>query len=117
MALNPGDSNITNVMRKYGRLSKDGTIVIDELTMETNYVFLIMEKGETYYSNVAYKLITTLAADLGDIVREGTDKWNAAKSTLKFDWHKDTFEQPPHLQAAQSHTALRSAKAVSRHLC
>lgn len=102
MALNPEDSNITNVMRKYGKLSEDGTVVIDELTMETEYVFLIMEKGETYYSNVAFKLITTLSADLGVIVRERTDKWNSAKSALKFDWHKDTFEQPPHLQAYYS---------------
>lgn len=102
MALNPEDSNIKNAMRQYGKLSDAGSVVIDNLAMETQYVFLIMEKGETYYSKVAYKLITTLSADLGNIVRAGTDKWNAAKSTLKFDWHKDTFDQPPHLQAYYS---------------
>lgn len=99
MALNPDDENIEKTMRKYGQLSDDGTITINDMTMETRYVFVILEKGEQYYSPVGYKSVTTLAADLGDIVREGTDKWNAAKARIYFDWHKDRFEQPPHLMA------------------
>ena len=102
MALNPEDATIKEAMRKYGRLSEDGTIVMSGLSLETKYVFVIMEKGETYYSKVAYKLVTTLSAELGNIARAGSDRWNAAKEALKFDWHKDTFDQPPHLQAYYS---------------
>ena len=99
MALNPEDENIGNAMKKYGKIASDGTITFDGLTMESSYVFLILEKGEVYYSPIAYKLIKTLAVDLGEIVREGTDKWNTARSQVHFDWHKDKFDQPPHLMA------------------
>ena len=93
MALNPDDENITRCMRKYGPLSADGTITITEMTMETQYVFVILEKGDTYFSKAASKMAKTLAADLGEIVREGTDKWETQKARISFDWHKDYFEQ------------------------
>lgn len=102
MALNPEDENIRKAMNTYGPLNADGTITLSGLTMETEYVFVILEKGEKYYSKIGYIKVTTLAADLGEIVREGTDKWNAAKSRIRFDWHKDAFEQPPHLMATYS---------------
>ena len=102
MALNPEHENIVSAMRKYGRLAEDGTITFDGLTMETSYVFLIMEKGEQYYSPVVSKLIKTLAADLGNIVREDTPEWNAAKNTIGLGWHRDEFNQVPHLGAYYS---------------
>lgn len=92
MALNPEDENITKVMRNYGPLASDGTITIDGMTMETQYVFVILEKGEKNYSKIGYKMITTLAADLGTIVREGTPEWEAAKASVVIDWNKNQFE-------------------------
>lgn len=100
MALNPEHENIVSAMRKYGRLAEDGTITFDGLTMETSYVFLILEKGEQYYSPVGYKLIKTLAADLGEIVREGSAEWNAAKNAVKLEWHKQKFDAPMGLMAS-----------------
>lgn len=100
MAINPDDENITACMRKYGRLAEDGTITIDDMTMETTYVFIILEKGELYYSPVGYKLIRTLAADLGEIVREGSAEWNAAKNAVKLEWHKQKFDAPMGLMAS-----------------
>jgi len=92
MALNPEDENIAKVMRHYGSLSSDGTITVDGMTMETQYVFVILEKGEKNYSKIGYKMITTLAADLGTIVREGTPEWEAAKASVVIDWNKNQFE-------------------------
>lgn len=93
MALNPDDENIVKCMRKYGSLSSDGTLTISDLTMETQYVFVILERGETYFSKAASKTAKTLAADLGEIVRKGTAKWEAEKARISFEWHKDYFEQ------------------------
>lgn len=92
MALNPNDENITRAMSKYGSLAADGTITIDGLTMETDYVFVILEKGASLYSKVGYLKVTTLAADLGEIVVEGSDKWLAAKETVKLDWIQNAFQ-------------------------
>ena len=93
MALNPDDENIQRCMRKYGQLSADGTITITDMTMETQYVFVILEKGDTYFSKAASKTATTLAADLGQIVREGTPQWEADKARINIDWEEEYFEQ------------------------
>ena len=92
MALNPDDENITRAMNKYGPLKEDGTIVIEGLTMETDYAFAILEKGEKYYSPIGYIKVTTLAADLGEIVKEGTPAWEAARNSAVIKWHKNQFE-------------------------
>ena len=92
MALNPDDENITKAMNKYGPLKEDGTIVIEGLTMETDYAFAILEKGEKYYSTIGYIKVTTLAADLGEIVKEGTPTWEAARNNAVIKWHKNQFE-------------------------
>ena len=94
MALNDDDENITKAMKKYGELGADGTIVFEGLTMETEYIFMILEKGDKFYSKAGYKKITTLAADLGVIVREGSDQWNAAKSSVGLDWIQSAFNAP-----------------------
>lgn len=93
MALNPDDENIQKCMRKYGPLSADGTITISDMTMETQYVFVILEKGQTYFSKAASKTAKTLAADLGEIVREGTPQWEADKARITIDWEEEYFEQ------------------------
>lgn len=93
MALNPENENIKNAMSKYGKIAEDGTITFDGLQMESAYVFLIMEKGDVYYSPIAYKLIKTLAVNLGNIVREGSDKWKQALSDIQIEWFKDRFHQ------------------------
>lgn len=92
MALNPDDENISRCMLAHGALAADGTITIEGMTMETEYVFVILEKGEKNYSRIGYKKIKTLAADLGTIVREGTAEWNAAKNSVNIEWHKHMFE-------------------------
>ena len=102
MALNPDDENITKAMNKYGQIAADGTLTVTDLTMETTYVFIILEKGESYYSQAAKTEAATLAADLGVVVREGTDQWKAARNTIGLGWHKDKFNQVPHLGAYYS---------------
>ena len=92
MALNPDDEYITKAMNKYGALSADGLITADGLTMETDYVFVILEKGASLYSKVGYLKVTTLAADLGEIVVEGSDKWNAGKASVNIEWIQSGFK-------------------------
>ena len=93
MALNPDDKNITSARARYGDIGSDGLITFDDLTMETEYVFVIMEKGEVYYSNAKNTYVKTLAANLGTIVREGEAKWTAQKERIVIDWKKDSFVQ------------------------
>ena len=93
MALNPDDENIQKCMRKYGPLSEDGTLTVTDMTMETKYIFVILEKGENYYSPIGYKSATTLAADLGQIVKEGTERWNQDRDRIVIDWEEEYFEQ------------------------
>ena len=98
MALYPDDENIVKCMSKYGELGADGTITFDGLTMETEYIFMILEKGAENYSKTGYLKITTLAADLGVIVREGTDTWNNAKSSIQLDWIQSAFRSAANSQ-------------------
>lgn len=93
MSLYPEDENIVRAMNKYGSLSSDGVITIDGLTMETEYVFVILEKGENAYSHVGYIMVKTLAADLGNVVKEGTDAWNTGKASVQIEWLKNSFQQ------------------------
>ena len=76
MALNPDDENILRCMRKYGELSEDGSITITDMTMDTKYVFYILQKGEQYYSEAGYGSATTSKIKLGDVVEQNTQKWN-----------------------------------------
>ena len=92
MALNFDDENITKTMKKYGEIGPDGTIVFEGLTMETEYIFMILEKGEQFYSKAGYKKVKTLAADLGTIVTEGSQQWNDARSSVKIDWVESAFK-------------------------
>ena len=92
MAANPDADQIVEVMKRNGALAEDGTITVNELAMSTNYVFIILAKDESgKYSKAAYKKFTTLAADLGDLVAEGTDKWNEALGKIRIEWIEESF--------------------------
>jgi len=94
MALNPDDERIARAMRKYGEIASDGTISFSELAIESQYVFVILEKDEqNKYSKAKHLMIRTLSADLGVIVREGSDQWNKARDAVKIEWHAEEFEQ------------------------
>lgn len=94
MACYPDDENIVRIMNKYGEISEDGTLVVDDLTMSTDYVLMVLAKDESgLYSKGAYKKITTLAADLGTIVREGTETWSTAKSQIEINWIEEAFQK------------------------
>lgn len=92
MASYPEDDNIRSAMKKYGSIASDGTFTATGLNVSTNYVLMVLAKNdEGKWSAGAYKMITTLAADLGTVVREGSAEWNQAKSQIKIDWKKEKF--------------------------
>lgn len=104
MAANPDAEQITAVMRRNGAVSEDGTIKLNELSMSTNYVFLVLAKdAEGKFSKAGYKKFTTLAADLGDLVQEGTDKWNEAKGKINIDWIEEAFYTPENSNLSASY--------------
>lgn len=105
MALNPEDDNIRKAMNKYGAIAADGTITIDGLQMETQYVFAILEKGETNFSKIGCLIVETLKADLGEIVVEGSAQWNAARETVKIEWLKSHFS-PAESSMSSAHYAF-----------
>jgi len=104
MAANPDAEQITAVMRRNGAVSEDGTIKLNELSMSTNYAFLVLAKdAEGKFSKAGYKKFTTLAADLGDLVQEGTDKWNEAKGKINIDWIEEAFYTPENSNLSASY--------------
>lgn len=106
MAVYPEDEAITKVMRANGDISEDGKIVITGLRMEEEYHMMILAKDENgVYSKGAYKKLSTLAADLGNIRLEGSDIWNEAKAGIQFQWLEDMF-QPAASQAMMARYAF-----------
>ena len=93
MSLNPDDDHIRKAMNKHGELSADGKILMTDLQMDTEYAFIILEKGETDYSKGVGTKIKTLEAELGTVVTEGTEQWNNAKSSIQILWNEEKFEQ------------------------
>ncbi len=92
MALYPGDSNITRAMNK--SIFEDGILSMDELTVDTQYVLLVLAKDESgEYSKAGFTRFRTLAADLGTIVRAGTETWNATKAQVSIKWHENKFRK------------------------
>lgn len=92
LAANPDAEPVQKVMKANGPIAEDGTITVRDLTMSTHYVFIVLAKDESgNYSKAAYKKFTTMAADLGDLVQEGTDKWNDAKSKITLKWIEESF--------------------------
>ena len=94
MACYPDDENIVKCMNKYGKIGEDGILDVYDLSMTTDYVIMVIAKDESgLYSKGGYKMITTLAADLGTIVRTDSDEWNAAKELVGIDWVEEKFEK------------------------
>lgn len=94
MALYPEDENIAKCMSKYGPVSDEGTLSVDNLTMNTEYIIMVLAKDASgLYSKGGYKMITTLSANLGNIVRTGSEQWNAAKEQVNIDWIESMFKK------------------------
>ena len=92
MALYPQDENIVKVMNRHGKVGADGKIKFTGLARNCQYILVACAKDKNgNYSKAGYKMIVTLSADLGNIVREGSDKWNAAKSAIEIGWKQDRF--------------------------
>ena len=92
MSLYPQDVQITKCMSRYGEIESDGTITFKGLDRKTEYIFVVLAKdSKGLYSQAGYKLVVTLSANLGTIVREGSDQWNAAKSQVNIEWLTDRF--------------------------
>ena len=92
MALYPEDSNIIRAMNK--SVFADGVIKMEELTGDTQYVLMVLAKDDSgEFSKAGFVRFRTLAADLGVIVRAGTDTWNAAKNQVQITWHEDRFRK------------------------
>ena len=91
MASHPDHEQIVRSMNA-NPLSADGTLTATELMMETDYVVMVLAKDESgKYSKGGYKKFTTLAADLGVVVREGSDQWTAVKNQVKLEWIDKAF--------------------------
>lgn len=93
MATYPEDDAISSVMRAHGNFASDGTIKITGLRLEEEYVMLVLAQDESgLFSKAAYKKVTTLAADLGEVRTEGSDLWNTARNSIVLDWIEESFE-------------------------
>lgn len=94
MACYPDDEHIKKAMSKHGDVAEDGTLNLEDLNMSTQYVLMVLAKDESgLYSKGGYKLFTTLAADLGTIVREGSEQWNTVKAQVEIDWIEESFHK------------------------
>lgn len=92
LALYPQDEHITKCMKTYGKVGSDGTITFSGLDRKSEYIFVISAKdSKGLYSQAGYKLVVTLSANLGTIVREGSAQWNATKEQIKIDWILEKF--------------------------
>lgn len=95
MAANPDAEAIASVMRQNGTIASDGTLTVTGLKMKTEYIFMVLAKDDKgQYSKGGYKKFTTLEADLGEMVAEGTEKWNEAKNSIVLDWIDELFMLP-----------------------
>ena len=104
LAANPDAEPVQKVMKTNGPIAEDGTITIKELSMSTDHVFIVLAKDESgKYSKAAYKKFTTMAADLGDLVQEGTDKWNEAKNQITLKWIEGSFHTPENSNMSASY--------------
>lgn len=95
LAANPDCEQVVAAMKRCGKIAEDGTVTLDELSMNTEYVFIVLAKDETgKYSKAAYKKFTTLSANLGEIVQADTDKWKDALSKINIEWIEEAFAAP-----------------------
>ena len=106
LAVYPDYDAIASVMRAHGDFSENGEITITGLRLEEEYVMVVSAiDAEGKASHVGYKKIKTLAADLGNVAVEGSERWIAAKNTIRFEWLENAF-QPAASQAMMARYAF-----------
>lgn len=92
MACYPDDENIRRAMNSYGEIAEDGTLVVDELNINTQYALMVLAKDENgLYSKGGFKQILTMAADLGNIVVTDSEQWKAVKQQVEIKWNENAF--------------------------
>lgn len=90
IALYPDDSDIKRAMSLHKL--ENGVLTMTGLKTETVYFVIVLAKDhEGKYSKAGYWQFTTLAADLGNIVREGSAEWESVKSRVNIQWHENKF--------------------------
>ena len=71
---------------------ENGVLQMVDLKTESTYFMIILAKDSSgKYSKAGYWQFTTLAADLGNVVKEGTAEWEAVKSQVNIQWHENSF--------------------------
>lgn len=106
LAVYPDYDAVASVMRAHGDFSENGEITITGLRLEEEYVMIVAAiDAEGNASHVGYKKIKTLAADLGNVAVEGSERWLAAKNTIKLEWIENAF-QPAASQAMMARYAF-----------
>ena len=94
MALYPEDSHIWKSMSQHSY--KNNTLQLTSLAADKDYIIMFMAKDATgEYSHAGHKKFRTMSADLGTLVREGTDTWNTAKNAITIKWHEERFRSRP----------------------
>ena len=94
MALYPEDSNIQKAMSQH--TYANGKLQLTGLGADKDYVILFMAKDASgNYSHAGFHQFKTMAANLGTIVRTGSDTWNAAKEKIQIKWHENKFRLSP----------------------
>lgn len=94
MAANPDAEAIKAAMRKGGDIAEDGTITLTELSVSSDYVFIVLAKDVTgNYSHCGYKMFETPAINLGSLVKSNSDKWKTTKKWIEDNlvWDKENF--------------------------
>ena len=90
IALYPEDHDVRKAMSAYPLT--DGVLQMSDLKTESVYHVVVLAKdSEGKFSKAGFWQFTTLSADLGDIVREGSSQWESVKSQVLITWHEDRF--------------------------
>ena len=90
LALYPEDGQVQRAMYNYPL--ENGTLTMTDLKGEATYhVVVLAQDASGNYSVAGATQFTTLAVDLGDIVRVVSDTWNSVKSQVQITWHEDSF--------------------------
>lgn len=86
---------------KFSHPLENGVLNLSDLRGETKYHVVVLAKdgtkddnGYELYSRAGICQLETLAADLGDIVREGTTEWENARAQVDIRWNESTFTLP-----------------------
>ena len=90
IALYPDDSDVKRAMANYSL--SEGVLTMTGLKGSSDYVVLVLAKDENgLYSHAGYKKFSTLAVDLGTIVRAGSTEWESAKSQVVINWVAEKY--------------------------